>query len=340
MTTRTEYHVDPHLDVVGEGKHFLPTAGGYALAVMRIAFGFYFLWAFVDKLFGLGFATPAERAVVNGGSPTTGYLSGVEGPLAGFYNGMAGSTFIDILFMAGLLGIGLTLVLGAGARLGAGLDWKTSLQELSAEHALGVPEYVIEDEGPDHEKTFTAQVQVGDELYGHGTGRSKKEAEQGAAEAPGAQHDDVLGHGVFDPRCQLLAQARFAVLIAAVVTTGLHALGDDDLPLVDLVVRRRLLPLEAGPVAHDAGGHDQLRAGRGDREPERELHLLDDRMRLDAPHPFRPVLERGAVFLSGVAPVAVDDEVLVLVRQLGDVGVGDGNGKGFHGVFSGLLERR
>ncbi len=70
----------------------------------------------------------------------------------------------------------------SAARLGAGLDWKTSLQELSAEHALGVPEYVIEDDGPDHEKTFTAQVQVGDELYGHGTGRSKKEAEQQAAE--------------------------------------------------------------------------------------------------------------------------------------------------------------
>ena len=70
----------------------------------------------------------------------------------------------------------------SAARLGAGLDWKSSLQELSAEHALGVPEYVIEDEGPDHEKTFTAQVQVGDELYGHGTGRSKKEAEQQAAE--------------------------------------------------------------------------------------------------------------------------------------------------------------
>jgi len=68
------------------------------------------------------------------------------------------------------------------ARLGAGLDWKTSLQELSAEHSLGVPEYVIEDTGPDHEKTFTAQVKVGDQLYGHGTGRSKKEAEQQAAE--------------------------------------------------------------------------------------------------------------------------------------------------------------
>jgi ribonuclease-3 len=70
----------------------------------------------------------------------------------------------------------------AAARLGAGLDWKTSLQELSAEHSLGVPEYIIEDEGPDHEKTFTAQVRVGEALYGRGTGRSKKEAEQQAAE--------------------------------------------------------------------------------------------------------------------------------------------------------------
>jgi ribonuclease III len=68
------------------------------------------------------------------------------------------------------------------AGLGAGLDWKTSLQELSAEHSLGVPEYVIEDDGPDHEKTFTARVRVGDEVYGLGTGRSKKEAEQQAAE--------------------------------------------------------------------------------------------------------------------------------------------------------------
>jgi ribonuclease III len=83
------------------------------------------------------------------------------------------------------------------ARLGAGLDWKTSLQELSAEHSLGVPEYVIEDEGPDHEKTFTAQVRVGESLYGHGTGRSKKEAEQQAAEtaynAIAATRGDVTG---------------------------------------------------------------------------------------------------------------------------------------------------
>ena len=79
------------------------------------------------------------------------------------------------------------------AGLGAGLDWKTSLQELSAGHSLGVPEYVIEDEGPDHEKTFTAQVRVGDQLYGHGTGRSKKEAEQQAAET--AYLAIVVSHG-------------------------------------------------------------------------------------------------------------------------------------------------
>ncbi|WP_240938164.1 ribonuclease III [Nocardioides sp. JQ2195] len=73
-------------------------------------------------------------------------------------------------------------LLEAAAGLGAGLDWKTSLQELSADRALGVPEYVIEDSGPDHLKTFTAQVRVGEQLYGHGVGRSKKEAEQQAAE--------------------------------------------------------------------------------------------------------------------------------------------------------------
>ena len=70
----------------------------------------------------------------------------------------------------------------AASALGAALDWKTSLQELAAEHSLGVPEYVIDDEGPDHAKTFTARVRVGTTLYGNGIGHSKKEAEQAAAE--------------------------------------------------------------------------------------------------------------------------------------------------------------
>ena len=73
-------------------------------------------------------------------------------------------------------------VIVAASKMGAGLDWKTSLQELAADASLGVPEYLIEESGPDHQKTFTARVRVGDEIYGKGSGRSKKEAEQQAAE--------------------------------------------------------------------------------------------------------------------------------------------------------------
>ncbi|WP_052852128.1 ribonuclease III [Streptomyces avicenniae] len=73
-------------------------------------------------------------------------------------------------------------VIERSSSLGAGLDWKTSLQELSAAESLGVPEYVIEESGPDHEKNFTAAARVAGETYGTGTGRSKKEAEQQAAE--------------------------------------------------------------------------------------------------------------------------------------------------------------
>jgi ribonuclease III len=68
------------------------------------------------------------------------------------------------------------------ATIGAGLDWKTSLQELTAERGLGVPEYVMSASGPDHEKTFTAQAVVAGELFSASTGSSKKEAEQLAAE--------------------------------------------------------------------------------------------------------------------------------------------------------------
>ncbi|MCF7550187.1 ribonuclease III [Pseudonocardia sp. WMMC193] len=65
--------------------------------------------------------------------------------------------------------------------LGAGLDWKTSLQELTASENLGVPEYRITEEGPDHLKTFTATAVVGGRDLGSGEGRTKKEAEQKAA---------------------------------------------------------------------------------------------------------------------------------------------------------------
>jgi ribonuclease-3 len=69
------------------------------------------------------------------------------------------------------------------ATRGAGLDWKTSLQELGASRGLGVPHYVVEDEGPDHAKTFSAAVLLGGTVHGRGSGRTKKAAEQEAAEA-------------------------------------------------------------------------------------------------------------------------------------------------------------
>jgi ribonuclease III len=74
-------------------------------------------------------------------------------------------------------------VIAHSARLGAGLDWKTSLQELTAAGVLGVPEYHVDESGPDHQKSFRALVRVGGRVYGSGEGRSKKEAEQQAAAA-------------------------------------------------------------------------------------------------------------------------------------------------------------
>jgi ribonuclease-3 len=74
-------------------------------------------------------------------------------------------------------------VMARAARLGAGLDWKTSLQELTAAQGLGVPEYEIEQTGPDHAKTFTAWAVVAGIRHGGVQGRTKKEAEQRAAQA-------------------------------------------------------------------------------------------------------------------------------------------------------------
>ncbi len=74
-------------------------------------------------------------------------------------------------------------MMAASAVLGAGLDWKTSLQELAASTSSGPPLYQVVEEGPDHSKSFTAEVEVGGVVHGTGRGRTKKEAEQRAAEA-------------------------------------------------------------------------------------------------------------------------------------------------------------
>lgn len=92
----------------------------YALAVLRLATGFIFLWAFADKTLGLGFSTPAERAWINGGTPSQGFLKGdaVTGPLKDFFAGIA-SPATDLLFMLGMLAIGVAVILGIGLRVSA-----------------------------------------------------------------------------------------------------------------------------------------------------------------------------------------------------------------------------
>jgi ribonuclease-3 len=82
------------------------------------------------------------------------------------------------------------------AELGAGLDWKTSLQEIASTYELGVPRYLLKSDGPDHAKEFTAEVQVGDRVFAGGAGRSKKEAEQQVAEiAWRAIDEEFVSHG-------------------------------------------------------------------------------------------------------------------------------------------------
>lgn len=90
----------------------------YTYAVLRIGVGWVFLWAFIDKTFGLNFSTSPENAWLEGVSPTTGFLiHGTKGPFVDFYQSLAGNPMVDILFMTGLLFLGVSLMLGISLRL-------------------------------------------------------------------------------------------------------------------------------------------------------------------------------------------------------------------------------
>ncbi len=94
-----------------------PRTAEIVAAAIRLSIGWVFLWAFLDKAFGLGHATPGKDAWVNGGSPTKGFLGfATEGPFAGAYHQIAGQAWADWLFMLGLLGIGAALMLGVAMR--------------------------------------------------------------------------------------------------------------------------------------------------------------------------------------------------------------------------------
>lgn len=99
--------------------HLFPkfkTEWGWGIA--RILMGWLFLWGFLDKVFGLDYATISENAWINGVSPTTGFLEyGTTGPFEGFYRGLGGNELVDIIFMMAMLALGLALILGIGMRL-------------------------------------------------------------------------------------------------------------------------------------------------------------------------------------------------------------------------------
>ncbi len=87
-------------------------------ALLRLAMGFTFLWAFLDKTFGLGFSTASDKSWLDGASPAAGFLqNATHGPLASFYQSLAGNPVVDWLFMLGLLGLGIALTFGIGLKI-------------------------------------------------------------------------------------------------------------------------------------------------------------------------------------------------------------------------------
>ncbi|GAA2023997.1 DoxX family membrane protein [Terrabacter terrae] len=117
--TATGSRHDPTKGVVTFQEEVVRSAAARRfLAGLRIVLGFTFLWPFIDKLFGLGYMTPAAKAWIHGGAPAQGFMKGAEGPFASMFKNMAGP-WADWLFMAALLGIGVALLAGAGLKIAA-----------------------------------------------------------------------------------------------------------------------------------------------------------------------------------------------------------------------------
>ena len=164
-----------HLNAAATAPQTIPTTGPttgpaagtgrarYAWAAARIAIGWVFLWAFLDKTFGFGFATPAAKAWTNGGSPTTGFLKGTADNTFGtLFNTLAGQAWVDWLFMTGLAGIGTALILGIGMRIAAGAGTLLLLMMWAAELPLTTNPFM-------DEHIVYAIVLIGLTLAGAGT---------------------------------------------------------------------------------------------------------------------------------------------------------------------------
>lgn len=117
-TDTTSRSSDTRPAVVLQSDIIKSSGARVALAAGRLIIGFYFLWAFLDKLFGLRYSTMPAQSWLNGGTPAQGFIAHVEGPFAGFFQ-LFQNPFGDVLFMFGLLGIGVAMIAGAGLRVAA-----------------------------------------------------------------------------------------------------------------------------------------------------------------------------------------------------------------------------
>ena len=111
------------------------------LAVLRITIGWYFVWAFIDKIFGFGYLTPAGKGLIDGGHPARGFLGGVIGPFSGVFHAIGKmGPVVDYLFLFALLGIGVSVLLGVGLKAAA-IDGPALLGMMYlAEIPMGVPQ--------------------------------------------------------------------------------------------------------------------------------------------------------------------------------------------------------
>lgn len=147
--------------VIPEAEIVQPKAG-YFWGALRIMMGFTFFWAFLDKMFALGFTTGrnpetgvidffGDAAWISGGSPTEGFLQfglHTKEPFLSFYQGLAGSAWVDWVYMLSIAAIGLALIVGVGTRLAAigGIIWLAIFYTASAiwpEHNPVVDDHVV-----------------------------------------------------------------------------------------------------------------------------------------------------------------------------------------------------
>lgn len=123
MTTTLSRRTDAHSQATHQEDVVRSPIVRTLLVGLRFVLGLFFLWPFVDKLFGFGYATPEAKAWINGGTPAQGFMTHAEGPFGSFFKNISGP-WADWLFMIALLGIGIAVLLGAGLKIAA---WSGSL---------------------------------------------------------------------------------------------------------------------------------------------------------------------------------------------------------------------